>query len=131
MITDKDTEERLNGVISKKLSIHVANGLMLHEMFRKLDFPPENIFVMLYKEGFGVCLKDNGREFNVLVSPTAVVKDTEWTEAANWWNTTSDQDRQTIWHTLASSPVKISVLEALAMKGMYPRVKRIQDSDSN
>lgn len=121
MINDKQTEERLNGVISKKLPIHIANCLMLHEMFRKLDFPAENIFVVLYKAGFGVCLKDNGKEFNVLISPTAVVAGEEWTEAANWWNSTTDQERQIVWNELAIPPVKISVLEALAMKGMYPR----------
>lgn len=71
----------------------IREALAAHEVFRKLGFTPDEIFVRPSPELF-VTVRRGGLELNLSIGTHAMnVDDTvaAWTAGAEWWNTTNDE----------------------------------------
>lgn len=107
----------------------VAELLALHESFRRLNFPPEELFVDLYP-GVGIVQfvlrhksKDNFDTFTVDVVRGADVKmiSDEWQEAAVWWNgPATEEERQEIYENAGVAKRRGDLAFALAKRGLIP-----------
>ncbi len=108
-----------------KWSQCVAELLCLHEIFRKLGYPSEDLFVMA--SGNGQVQFMMVRHEKKFVVDIMRVKDPhelldEWKLAATWWNaaTTSEDERDAIYRGGKGFAEKEKLLQALAARGVFP-----------
>lgn len=108
----------------------VAELLALHESFRKLKFPAEELYVDLYPGPgivqFALRHKLNGslETFTIDVARGVDVKmvSEEWTRAAAWWNgPATENERQEIYENAAISNRRGELAFALAKRGLIIR----------
>lgn len=108
-----------------KWSTAVQELLALHEAFRKMGYPPGELFVATFKGDGAVqfVLRRGGQQFTVDVErglePAKVLE--EWARAVTWWNNneTSDADRSRIYKgsRLIGGGNTVSLIAALKMRG--------------
>lgn len=109
---------------TKTWSKVVAELLALHETFRRLGFPADELFVHIYSGGHvQFALKRNGEQFAVDVgrteNPEAVQK--EWTEATEWWNTkATNGEMQSIYHFSKTKLDQPFIVTALTKRKFLP-----------
>ena len=112
----------------KTLSTAVKELLALHEMFRRLKFEAEELFVLSYLNGVQFQLVTYDKQVFTIdvpnperISSPALVE--EWSQAITWWcaPTTSDAERTAIIDGSAFWGQTVPLITKLTMRGLYPR----------
>ncbi len=106
-----------------KWSFTVRELLALHECFRKMGYPADELFVASYRGNSAVqfVLDRGGKKFTIDIAQgldlDAVLK--EWPRAAAWWNspTTKDSERASIYNGSEFMKNKGGLVAALVMRG--------------
>lgn len=109
-----------------KLSDPIKELLAIHEAFRKLNYPPEELFVATYAGGrIQFVLQHQGKQFTIDIAqgqdPAAIAE--EWQKAVAWWNKeATEEERQAIYmgSVLLEHGGTVSLIHALVAKGVYP-----------
>lgn len=113
--------------------------LALHEMFRRLGFSSDQLFVLVYVDalqfelrvGPPEALHDDAQvqRFGIDVPnderiPTAELH-ARWLEATDWWNnpSTPDQQRAEVMARSQFSLMAVPLITALTQRGLYPLPK--------
>ncbi len=106
----------------KTWSKTVAELLALHESFRRLKFPADELFTDIYKSGeVQFALRHKGEVFTVDVSKGVDIEATkkEWLEAVEWWNgPATEAERQEIYEGAAIANRRGELAFALAKRGL-------------
>lgn len=102
----------------KAWSKAVSELLALHETFRRLGFPAEELFVHAYQGGqIQFALMRNGEQFTIDIErvPDVAALQKEWAEALEWWNTkATNGEMQHIYHfskTKMDQPLIVTALQ--------------------
>jgi hypothetical protein len=99
--------------------------LALHESFRRLNFPAEELYVETHDEGVVLfALHHGGKKFRVNVDVVADLDKLcqEWIEATAWWNgPATEMERQTIYEGSEVAGNRVGLVTALAAKGLVGR----------
>jgi len=109
-----------------KWSHPITELLAIHEAFRKLGYPPEELFVATYGGGqIQFVLQHQAKQFTIDIAkdqdPKAIAE--EWQKAVAWWNKeATEEDRQAIYmgSVLLEHGGTVSLIHALVAKGVYP-----------
>lgn len=108
-----------------KWSACVRELLCLHEMFRKLKYPSEELFVSTFKTGqVQFVLNHQAKIFTIDVAVGQNIEKIaeEWKKAVDWWNNpaTPEAERQAIYKEFSSVRDATTLVTLLMKKGMYP-----------
>lgn len=109
-----------------KWSDPIKELLAIHEAFRKLGYPPDELFVATYAGGYiQFVLQHQGKQFTIDIAqgqdPKAITE--EWQKAVAWWNKeAAEEERQAIYlgSVLLGEVGTVSLIHALVAKGVYP-----------
>lgn len=100
----------------------VEELLALHESFRRLKFPADDLFVDLHKSGqVQFTLRHKGETFTVDVAKNVDIDaiGKEWLKAIEWWNgPATEPERQAIYEFALISGRRIELATALAKRGL-------------
>lgn len=109
----------------KTWSKTIAELLALHESFRRLKFPADDLFVDIYQSGqVQFTLRHKGETFAVDVSKNVDIDATkkEWLEAIEWWNgPATEAERQEIYENAAIANRRGELAFALAKRGLVKK----------
>ncbi len=116
-----------------KLSYTVRELLACHEIFRKLGFLPQHLFVEVYGNMVQFTLRrdgktDNDAEFRVDIHPSQTGID-KWGETVDWWNAAlgvGHPDHELAQGYYRNSDIvhrQMDLLWALAKKGLIDDTK--------
>jgi hypothetical protein len=106
---------------SKEVSEVIREALCLHEAFRRLGFPSEDIYVLGPQAGrIGVAVQKTGKSFAVEVGQQCHLSDEAfeklWDRAVVWFNEEASEDElQEMWENskvLKNSTLLVSELQA-------------------
>jgi len=114
---------------------HFKEALCIHEAFRKMGYPSEEIFIGFAGSNSNkgilvqVILKSEGKQFacDVLVVkgvPTDKLVET-WKRSAHLWNTSSDSQKMKLWNTSIVRKDSVGFVASLVLKGFAPKRKNL------
>lgn len=103
----------------------IREALAVHEVFRKLGFTPDEIFIRPLPSKLFVTVQQAGKEFNLDLGAhdldtVTVIK--QWADASAWWNTGDNGERQEMFETSEVRKNVVLIIVALTEKGF--RIKR-------
>lgn len=109
----------------KKWSACVRELLCLHEMFRKLKYPSEELFVSTFKSGQVQFVLDHQKQIftiDVAIGQNIEEIKKEWKLAADWWNNpaTPEEERQAIYKEFSAVRDATTLVTKLMQRGLYP-----------
>jgi hypothetical protein len=114
------------------ISSELRECLALFEAFRKLGYKAEDIYFMLNTNNgchtAHMVLRAEGKEF---VCDAGSVKGTpdeiqeQWRRAGNWWNSTTEENREAVWRGSHVFKNKMDFLMALHTKGFKSSEKTL------
>lgn len=104
------------------LELALNEALAVHEAFRRLGFPADELFFAVYKDGLAVELRQGEREFVVRVAKPLGVDSAlltaAWTTKVEWWNTiATEEQRASIWQASQVANGGAVFVLGLAAKG--------------
>lgn len=123
-----------------KCSPSVTHLLVLHEMFQRLGFSSDQLFVCVYaprtvqfelRVGPPDKLRDDAAVERFVVDvpndellPTSVIQ-AEWLDALEWWNNpqTPTPQRDLVMGSSPFTMMNVSLIAALHRRGLYPLPK--------
>ena len=106
----------------------VIELLSLHEIFRRLGYPAEDLFVHMYTTGqVQFVLQQGDKQFTVNVSQNSDPQKLSfaWAEALEWWNSTGKSgDLDGVLSGSHAHQRGAEIAAALARKGFSPTNKQ-------
>lgn len=99
--------------------------LALHEMFRKLKYPSEELFVSTYRTGQVQFVLNHRNEIftiDVAIGQDVTKVSEEWGKAVEWWNNpaTPEEERQAIYKEFSAVRDATTLVSKLMQRGLYP-----------
>jgi hypothetical protein len=98
----------------------IREALAAHEVFRKLGFMPDEIFIRPRPNELFVTVQRAGKEFNLSLGAhdldmVAVIK--QWADATAWWNTGDNGERQELFDRSEVRKNVVPIIVSLTDKG--------------
>lgn len=98
----------------------LREALAAHEVFRKLGFAPDEIFLRPQPSELFVTVQRADKEFNLSLGAhdldmVAVIK--QWADATAWWNTGDNGERQDLFERSEVRKNVVLIIVALTEKG--------------
>ena len=102
----------------------LREALAAHEVFRKLGFTSDEIFLRPRPGGLFITVQRAGKEFNLDLGKhdldmVAVIK--QWADATVWWNTGDESERQDLLDRSATRLNVVPIIVLLTDKGFVVR----------
>ena len=99
----------------------IREALAAHEVFRKLGFTPDEIFLRPRPGELFVTVQRGGLEFNLDLGDHDI-DDTNrvialWAAGADWWNTGPEPERRELFDTSEVRKSAVMIIAALQAKG--------------
>lgn len=103
----------------------IREALAAHEVFRKLGFTPDEIFIRPRPAELFVTVQRGGLEFNFtlgkhdLGDANSVIA--EWTAASEWWNNGPEAERTELFERSETRKIVVPLIIKLHAKGFAVR----------